>query len=95
MTNKINPETIAQLQELAKLARCVDDADWGSDRQVDAENAFYQEARRHMTQVQIEKLDSYTLKSTTEEGIGYALSLLLIAFDPDEPPLANQSFCVD
>jgi hypothetical protein len=45
MAEKLTSENISQLQELAKQARCIDPADYGSNRQVDAENAFYEAAR--------------------------------------------------
>jgi hypothetical protein len=32
-----------RFQQLAAAAKCIDDDDYGTDRQIDAENAFYRE----------------------------------------------------
>lgn len=66
------------LQQLAADARPFDDDEWGSQRQVDAENRFFDECRRRRPATFDETGDfsDWCLKATTEERIDEALRLM-------------------
>jgi hypothetical protein len=64
------------LTELAQAARCIDDTDWGSSRQVEAENAFFDAVRPRLSQRQWDDLEAYCLKATHDERIDRALELV-------------------
>lgn len=67
---------IININELAKDARPINDNDWGSERQIRAENEFFAEVENRVTRAQFAKLDAYCLKATTEERIDAALVLI-------------------
>lgn len=66
--------------ELAADARPLNDDDWGSDRQLEAENKFGEAVEQEFrSRGELEKLaawERYALKATTEETISEALRLL-------------------
>lgn len=66
--------TVAQLQELATAARPTNDQDWGSERQLDAENAFFDAFAR--AGFGSPAFDAFCLKATSEEMIDEALRIL-------------------
>jgi hypothetical protein len=61
---------------LAAQARPVNDDDWGSERQIAAQNLFFNEVQKALPADQFDALDSYCLKATTDEMINEALRLL-------------------
>lgn len=71
--------TLAALEALAATARPLNDDDWGSDRQVDAENAFFDEASKVAPELDSDSgsaFASFCLKATTEEMLDEALRIL-------------------
>lgn len=69
---KLNP----QVALLAAAARPINDADWGSERQVNAENTFFDVVRVALPGATFAALESYCHKARTEEMIEEALRLL-------------------
>ena len=65
----------------ARLAVPLDEDEWGSGRQIDAENGFCAALRAKLTDDQWWDFERYALKATTEEMIGCGLELA------GEPPL--------
>lgn len=63
------------MRDLASAARPIDESDYGSERQIAAQNRFYDAIMNRLSAEANESLDSYCLKATTDEGIDYALSL--------------------
>lgn len=61
---------------LAHEASCVDDDDYGSDRQVTAENYLNERVVQCLDPLQQDEYETYGLKATTEETIAYARQLL-------------------
>ncbi len=61
------------LAALASAARPIDDDDWGSDRQIEAENAFFQKIETILSEAAWEELTDYCLKATSDEAIDEAL----------------------
>ena len=66
------------LEQLAEDARPVDDDDWGTERQIDAENRFFDECRRRSPSKFDDAGDfgDWCLKATSEERIDEALRIL-------------------
>lgn len=67
-----------RLLELAKAARPIDDDDYGSDRQVDAEFAFFEACREQAPTLFAEgsNFSKWSLNATPEEAIDEAVRLL-------------------
>ena len=63
------------IKRLAKLARPANDTDWGSERQITAENDFYIEVEKHLTPDQMQEFEAFSLKATADERITEALKL--------------------
>jgi hypothetical protein len=68
--------TNEQFEVLAQAALPTSDDDWGSDRQIDAENFFFDEVCRELSNEGIIELEDYSLKATTEERIAKARELM-------------------
>ena len=68
---------MADLLELAQAALPTDESDWGSDRQIDAENAFGDAVERILGtgSAAFRDWEQYALKATTEEMVAEALRL--------------------
>ena len=64
------------LQDLANQARCIDDADWGSERQTAALNEFFAHVYTIIGRRKFIELEAYCLKATTDEMIDEALRLV-------------------
>jgi hypothetical protein len=64
------------LYTLAQAARPLDDDDWGSERQVTAQNAFFVYVERQMHPVAFAELEDYAMKATTDEMIDEAIKWL-------------------
>lgn len=69
--------TIEALEEMAEKARPETDDDWGTGRQIAAENAFFEAVAQfiHYPALQ-DDLDEYCHKATTNEMIDYALTIV-------------------
>ena len=61
--------------QLAELALPVDDAEWGSDRQVNAANDFGAALYSVLSEDDFSDFENYALKATTEEMVNYGLEL--------------------
>ncbi|WP_264048953.1 hypothetical protein [Methylobacterium flocculans] len=70
--------TLTDLDALAKSARPLDDDDWGSDRQIEAENAFFGACEEEFSNLFDEDsaFADFALKATSEERIDKALRLV-------------------
>ena len=66
-------------QALAAAARPINDDEWGSERQIDAQNLFFEEVEKVLPAETFEALEAYCLKATTDEMIDEALRLLAVA----------------
>ncbi len=66
----------APLALLARNARCIGDDDYGSARQVGAENEFLAAVERLLPRRQWQAFERYCLKATTDERINEALRLV-------------------
>ena len=64
---------------LAKNALPLDDAEWGSKRQIDAQNRFTDAVEAVLPTKEFDAYDSYCLKATTEEMIEEGLRLVKAA----------------
>ena len=71
---------MTELSDLARAARPINDEDWGSERQVAAENELYANAKNVISTQAWERFEDWGLKATTEERIAEALRLA--ASDP-------------
>lgn len=65
--------TLERLRELALDARPISDPEWGSDRQIKAENKFCAALERYLTPGAWDKFEDYALKATTEEMLDCGL----------------------
>ena len=65
-----------KISSLAPAALPITEEDWGSERQIDAEEAFLYAVRRILPEDSLDKLGNYGLKATTEERVAYALELV-------------------
>lgn len=68
--------TELELFQLAQAARPITDDDWGSDRQIEAENAFFDYVKTQLPVPLWDELEAYCLKATTDEMVDEALRLL-------------------
>ena len=73
-------EMIERFEALAQAARPVDDNDWGSTRQIGAENKFFKSVEALLPDDQFAALTRYCLKATSDEAIDEALRLVRSKF---------------
>jgi hypothetical protein len=71
MTTKADEDAI--LLAMATAARPISDDDYGSKRQIEAEEIFHSEVRDRLTLEQYDALVEQTYKATTDEAIDLAL----------------------
>lgn len=69
-------KTLKELEAMAADARPIDQSDWGSERQINAQNAFFEAVEAQLTSADMAKLDDFALKATTDESITEALAYL-------------------
>ena len=82
---KKTERTLSMINTLASAAYPINDDDWGSERQIAAENAFFAFVKDYVTRgpravegrKQWEDFEGWCLKATTEEMIEEALRGLL------------------
>jgi hypothetical protein len=81
--------------KLAADARPVDEADWGTDRQIEAENTFF--AAFHVVMGETTDFDDWCLNATSEEMLTEALRLMQDRFGTihDEAPAAGETSALD
>jgi hypothetical protein len=70
-----NDEALRTLLRLADKAKPQTEKEWGSDRQVEAENDFGALLRTVLGAEKWEKFTRYALKATTEERLSYGIAL--------------------
>jgi len=69
-------ERVITDEERSNGPRFIENTDWGSDRQIDAQNLFYEEAQRFLPAKEFEKVESFAnANSTVEEGILFAMDV--------------------
>jgi len=76
--------SITYLEQLAAAARPINEADFGSERQIDAENHFYDTLDQHTVCLPIEireAYDAFCAKATVDERITEGLRLAELAED--------------
>ncbi len=66
-----------RLMTLAQAARPIDDSDWGSNRQVAAQNAFFEHVEGLLLPAAFADLENFCLHASTGEMIDEALRLLV------------------
>ena len=66
----------AELSSLAASARPIDDDDYGSGRQIEAQNAFFVFVEKQMHPMAFEEFEAWCLKATPDEMIDEAIRLL-------------------
>lgn len=76
----LDRKTLLALMVLAEDAKPIDDEDWGSDRNVSLENAFFGMVAVLISDQDFEQMSNATHKATSEECINYFMSCLF------EPP---------
>jgi hypothetical protein len=81
----ISEAMLAELDALADVARPIDDDDWGSERQVEAQNAFFIRVEAILPRDQFEELEGFCLKANVDEMVDEAMRLIadLRPFDAD------------
>lgn len=72
----IPANSLATIEALAQAARPINDDDWGSERQVGAEDKFLELTEEWLTAKQLGDWADYALKATTDEWIDYGLMLV-------------------
>jgi hypothetical protein len=65
---------MSTIAELAKTARASSEADWGTARQIDAENTFFDAF--HAVMGDTPEFDDWCLKATSDEMISKALTMV-------------------
>lgn len=73
---KVRIVKFVPLLALAGPAYCVDDADYGSERQIAAFNAFNDYVNARLEPAQRDRLDAFALKASSDEAVDEALRLL-------------------
>lgn len=68
--------TKAELLGMARDAKCIDDDDYGSERQIQAFNAFTVAAGAHLNDEQNERWDAWSMKASSDEIVDEGLRLL-------------------
>jgi hypothetical protein len=63
------------MKELAEKARPIDYDDLGSERQVEAFNAFTIKMEQILSKEDFERFEAFSMKATTDELIDYGLTL--------------------
>lgn len=76
--------TYAELEQMAAIARPIDDDEWASQRQIDAENAFFEAAGPLG-----EAFEAWALHATTDEMLDEALRILKARHDESVAGLAQ------
>jgi len=70
-----NEEKLARLAELANDAKPLNDNEWGSERQIDAQNRFFDYIEKLIPAGKFSELEDYCNKATTDEMIAEGLRI--------------------
>ena len=62
--------------ELMKQDKISREEEWGSEKQIDAQNRFFEIIESMVTKKQMEDIEEYAMKATTEEMQDYALKVI-------------------
>jgi hypothetical protein len=73
----IDEAQYARFEAASEAARPVDDADWGSERQASAQNAFFESVEGILHPDEFRALEDYCLHATSDEMIDRAMALLV------------------
>lgn len=91
-TEQPRPLPIKKLQELhgmAENARPLNEDEWGSERQINAQNAFFEYLERVLTREQFGQLEDDNDKATSDEMINNGLRILGLMADTGEPKMSH------
>jgi len=69
-------EMIEYLQKLLKLEKTSREEEWGSEKQIEAQNSFFEMIEELTTTEEMERISEYALKATTEEMQDFALEVI-------------------
>lgn len=72
----VTDERYKMIRELGEAGIPIDEEDWGSERQVDSQNAFCEELEKVLTPLAWAKFSHYAEKATTKEMITQGLHVL-------------------
>jgi hypothetical protein len=61
--------TYAEIEKLAVAAKPLNDDEWGSERQIGAQNAFFDAIQEMVSKEVFDGLEGYCLKATVDEMI--------------------------
>jgi hypothetical protein len=61
--------TYAEIEKLAVAAKPLNDDEWGSERQIGAQNAFFDAVQEMVSKGVFDGLQGYCLKATVDEMI--------------------------
>jgi len=64
------------LWEMAQAARPSDDDDWGTERQIQAENTFFYAVMAILTPEEWDDLEAYALKASVDETVDEAMRIM-------------------
>ena len=65
-----------EMKKMAAAALPIDDDEWGSERQVEAANAFFIALEKCLPKCYMDDVEEYALKATTEEMVAYGMATL-------------------
>jgi hypothetical protein len=71
-----NQEMIAHFQKLADIGKPINDDDWGSERQITAQNYFFGEFDINFPELNTAEFEHYCNKARTEEMFDEAMRLI-------------------
>jgi hypothetical protein len=61
--------TYAEIEKLATAAKPLNDDEWGNERQIEAQNTFFDAIQQTVSEEVFEGLEAYCLKATVDEMI--------------------------
>lgn len=61
------------LEDLASQARCIDEEDWGTERQIKAQNAFFDAVEKIVSKETFAELEGYCMKANVDEMVNEGL----------------------
>lgn len=87
--------SLTTFEELAAYAKPLDDTEWGSNRQIEAENTFFHIAREQFPELFSDNSDfsMWALKATTDEMLDHAMALIRKAMGGD--PVIDRTKAVE
>lgn len=64
---------ISSIKDLASAARCINEQDWGTERQIKAQNAFFDAVEKIVSKQTFSELEGYCMKANVDEMINEGL----------------------